>query len=128
MPYVDKAKKYAHNKVWRKVHPEGNRARANKYRKDHLMESAQARVRKQARYKAILTIYKLTVGCQDCGYKVHAEALDLDHRPEEAKLFALSRGWAYSWDKVIAEAEKCDVVCANCHRVRTADRRQSASH
>jgi hypothetical protein len=26
-------------------------------------------------------------------------------------------GW--SWDKIMAEVLKCDVVCANCHRIRT---------
>jgi hypothetical protein len=27
-----------------------------------------------------------------------------------------------AWPLVLAEVEKCDVVCSNCHRVRTAAR------
>lgn len=26
------------------------------------------------------------------------------------------------WRKVLEEIEKCDLVCANCHRVRTVER------
>jgi L-lysine 2,3-aminomutase len=74
--------------------------------------------------QGILQLYKLIIGCQDCGYGEHAEALDFDHRPNEDKLFTISgHKHRYSWAAIIAEVEKCDVVCANCHRVRTANRR-----
>jgi hypothetical protein len=28
----------------------------------------------------------------------------------------------YSWDALLAEIAKCEIVCANCHRVRTHNR------
>lgn len=64
--------------------------------------------------------------CMDCGNRYPACAMDFDHRPGVIKLGNLSRisnlGW--SPDRILAEIEKCDLVCANCHRVRTASRRK----
>lgn len=66
---------------------------------------------------------KLDSGCVDCGYNKHAEALDFDHilpgKTAKISLVAISR----TWDKVLEEIALCEVVCANCHRVRTASRR-----
>ena len=61
----------------------------------------------------------------DCGYNRHPEALDFDHRPGVNKLFNIGeKVGSYSLDKIWAEIAKCDVVCRNCHAVRTAERRQ----
>ena len=68
--------------------------------------------------------YKLTEGCTDCGYNAHAEALEFDHRPGVEKLFNIGEKiGSYSIEKIWAEIAKCDVVCANCHAVRTVSRR-----
>ena len=71
-----------------------------------------------------INAFKLKQGCADCGYKEHVEALDFDHRPGVKKVgniatLKLQAGWA----ALLEEIDKCDVVCANCHRVRTANRR-----
>jgi hypothetical protein len=31
------------------------------------------------------------------------------------------------WSEIEAEMAKCDLVCANCHRIRTAERRAATS-
>lgn len=64
---------------------------------------------------------KLESGCADCGYNEYACALEFDHVRGE-KEFNLSRFQGRSWKRVLAEIEKCDVICANCHRVRTQTR------
>jgi len=58
--------------------------------------------------------------CVDCGFEGPPFMFDFDHRDPEQKLFALS-GQMTNWTKAErdAEAEKCDLVCANCHRRRT---------
>lgn len=62
--------------------------------------------------------------CMDCGGQYPAVAMDFDHRPDEEKLFSITRAYMdnYSDEEILAEIEKCDLVCANCHRVRTAIR------
>ena len=67
---------------------------------------------------------KMSRGCADCGYNAHAIALDFDHINDD-KIDGVSRmvSKRRPWRDVLAEVEKCEVVCANCHRVRTADRR-----
>ena len=55
--------------------------------------------------------------CQICGYSRCLIALDFHHIDESTKEFELSqRDLTRSWEKIIDEAEKCLLVCANCHR------------
>lgn len=61
--------------------------------------------------------------CKDCKNSYHIEAMEFDHCRGEKK-FELSRGTKYGTKTVRAEIAKCDLVCANCHRIRTAARRQ----
>lgn len=77
--------------------------------------------RKRAARYAWLQQLKLSRGCLDCGYNARAEALDFDHLGD--KQFTISNDMGLSKAMLEAEIAKCDVVCANCHRVRTADRR-----
>lgn len=75
-----------------------------------------------AKRRAILDGIKLYKGCVDCGYVAHAEALDFDH-VRGTKLFSIAPSRTRNLEVLMAEINKCDVVCANCHRVRTALRR-----
>ena len=65
-----------------------------------------------------LGIYKLWVGCHDCGYRDDPRALQFDH-VRGVKLKAVSAMVTYSLEHLIAEIEKCDVRCANCHIIKT---------
>jgi hypothetical protein len=52
--------------------------------------------------------------------------MDFDHRDDEVKLFEIADDLATrvvsTYAKLDAEIAKCDVVCANCHRIRTQAR------
>lgn len=68
--------------------------------------------------------YKLEQGCADCGYKEHSAALEFDHvrgvkKANVAQLVGRGR------KVVFEEISKCDVVCANCHNIRTHNRRSA---
>lgn len=57
--------------------------------------------------------------CMDCG-ESDIVVLEFDHlRDKVADVSVLARE-GYSLDKVRREIDKCEVVCANCHRRRTA--------
>lgn len=62
--------------------------------------------------------YFETHHCVDCG-ESDPLVLEFDHLGD--KSFNIADGMRRrSWETVLAEIAKCEVVCANCHRRRTA--------
>lgn len=61
--------------------------------------------------------------CKDCGND-DVRVLEFDHLPEHKKEFDISLGLKnnYSKARMQGEIDKCDVVCANCHKIRTVER------
>ncbi len=60
------------------------------------------------------------VPCADCGEKYPPCVMDFDHRRAEEKNFSIGPSVTNKgFSEIMAEIEKCDVVCANCHRLRT---------
>lgn len=55
--------------------------------------------------------------CQSCGYNKCIGALAFHHRNPNEKKFGLSVNnlWAKTWENIQKEAEKCDLLCMNCH-------------
>lgn len=73
--------------------------------------------------RAKVAAFKLEKGCADCGYKAHPAALEFDHLPGFQKLNEVNRiVTTGNEEKTFDEIKKCEVVCANCHRIRTASR------
>lgn len=67
--------------------------------------------------------HKEGIGCIDCGEKYPYFMLDLDH-VTGSKSFNISQFRNHTIDPELikAEIDKCEVVCANCHRMRTHQR------
>ncbi len=54
--------------------------------------------------------------CVKCGYAKCVDALAFHHRESGSKDFSFSEGGiTRSWDRIRAELDKCELVCANCH-------------
>lgn len=54
--------------------------------------------------------------CTLCGYDKSSRALHFHHKRREDKEFEMARLISLrSWDRAFSEAEKCELVCANCH-------------
>lgn len=61
--------------------------------------------------------------CADCGVQYPPYVMQFDHREPKTKLFVIGASlFSRSLSAVLAEIEKCDVVCANCHFQRTWER------
>ncbi len=59
--------------------------------------------------------------CADCGGRYPAAVMEYDHLGDKkADIARLSKGTAVS--RLFTEIAKCDLVCANCHRLRTLGR------
>jgi hypothetical protein len=63
--------------------------------------------------------------CTDCGGVFHPVAMQWDHRPGAAKLGDVATLQRGRRSLLLAEIAKCDLVCANCHAVRTYIRRRN---
>lgn len=56
--------------------------------------------------------------CKDCRRRFPSVCMDFDHRRGRKK-FAIGKALGCGMRALAAELAKCDVVCANCHRIRT---------
>ena len=73
--------------------------------------------------------YKINIGCIDCGYKENHFALEFDHiknsgLPYTGKQRTVASLMYNSWKVILSEISKCDIVCANCHAIRTMSRKK----
>lgn len=104
--------KAAYQRDWYRRNANRHRANAARLRAD-LRKRNQAAVR-QAK----------DVPCADCGVRYPAYVMDFDHvRGKKRDNIGLMKAYAGN-ATLLAEIAKCDVVCANCHRVRSHRRRQ----
>ena len=62
--------------------------------------------------------------CERCGYDKCIDALEFHHLNPDEKDFGVSCGDTRSLEKLKAEADKCIMVCANCHREIHAEERE----
>jgi len=84
--------------------------------KDKVRENSKNRTRE---------IWKLKSGpCVDCGNRFHPCQMDFDHKEGTHKYKNVS-ALAGSKEKLQEEIKKCDLVCSNCHRLRTFNRKQT---
>jgi hypothetical protein len=61
--------------------------------------------------------------CTDCGHPFPPQVLQWDHLPGVLKLGEISTGLrGRSRDDILDEIAKCELVCTNCHAIRTFQR------
>jgi hypothetical protein len=107
------------------------RACRSAYGKEHYAANRQRYIDQAAAHKrelrlvrtALLIEFFETHPCADCG-ETDPVVLEFDHLYDKAfniGTHLLQR----KWQTILDEIAKCEVVCANCHRRRTAQRRGS---
>lgn len=81
-----------------------------------------ASVARRARTQRLMMDYLADKACADCG-ETDPVVLQFDHVTGEKVLnvsWAVHNGWA--WERILSEIDKCEIVCANDHARRTAER------
>jgi hypothetical protein len=93
-------------------------------------EHCRERIAKRARRildenRRLLLEYLFEHPCVDCG-EPDPVVLDFDHVTDEKLANVSELVFRHkAWEVIAAEIAKCEVVCANCHRRRTAIRAQT---
>lgn len=78
---------------------------------------------RQAQRQQLLNQLK-DVPCKDCGQRFPPYCMDFDHVRGE-KFKDLSDIKSHALQVIMDEVAKCEIVCANCHRIRTYTRSQN---
>lgn len=104
MPYKDKEQQREAARRWARSNRTKNNDLRTKYRK---------------RNQIIANAFK-DVPCADCGKQYPPCVMDFDHA-DSIKVDGVAKmiHKAVPIEKLVEEILKCDVVCANCHRIRT---------
>lgn len=92
-------------------------------RRKYIDRAKKRRAPVRIRNRVWVRKHKALRACVDCGGKFHHAAMDFDHTAKN-KRAAVARlvGSCLSLNTLRAEIRKCDLVCSNCHRVRTFKR------
>ena len=99
-------------------------ANARNYQKNH--EREKARLLRQVAEKRIhiqqeLVAYLSDHPCVDCG-ETDIIVLEFDHVGEKLGNISTLANGGRSWARILVEIAKCEVRCANCHRLKTLER------
>lgn len=106
MPYKDKEKQR-----------EANRRCMQRYYERHPERQISATAHRRKELKKWFREYKSTLSCIKCG-ESHPSCLDFHHRDPSLKDLNMQQVILYGWSRkrILEEIERCDVLCANCHR------------
>ncbi len=96
------------------------RTQARNTHGEHTGPSAKYSQRRLLEFREWLSSLKAHP-CLDCGKRRPPEAMDYDHVSDN-KIHGISSMWSWGRARVLAEVAKCELVCANCHRIRTQTR------
>lgn len=99
--------------------PLGRSAEAIVAKRRRRAESWLSYLRKRRRTRKNMLLALRGGRCEDCGYSTSVAALEFHHRDATTKDFGVGN-FNGSWQRLLDEAEKCDLLCANCHRRRHA--------
>ncbi len=108
---------YERSKKWKENNKEKVNANQRRYRAENGQRMARLALQKR-RAKLIQWFkgYKANLSCKKCDEN-HPACLVFHHRDPKTKQFQISAAVGRSFGKntILAEIEKCDVLCANCH-------------
>jgi tRNA A-37 threonylcarbamoyl transferase component Bud32 len=135
------AQRQAHaTQAWRDANPEKSAEYSARYRANHpeqaAAHAAKARTtphhrenfaRRKLRNRRWSWEYRLERGCCDCGLK-DPRVLEFDHIDGKSAEVSTMVTDGQALEAIIAEADRCEVRCRNCHFIITLERQNAYSH
>ena len=88
-------------------HYAGGQSKCTKCNSEHRLKNRRKFIQEAVEYKG--------GNCKKCGYNKCQAALEFHHRDPSQKEFQICNKNSMS-KKVKKELDKCDMLCANCHR------------
>jgi hypothetical protein len=86
----------------------------------HVANVAARRRAEETRIISLIVAFLRQHPCVDCG-EDNPVVLEFDHvRGIKGNSVCNMIGLGYSWAKIYAEIQKCEVRCCKCHRIKTA--------
>jgi hypothetical protein len=94
------------------------------YQKEHYINNKKSYISRNKNFKKAnqdnMINFLQDKSCLDCGNK-DSRVLEFDHLSDKSKNISETlNNW--SWERILTEIAKCDIVCCNCHRLRTLKR------
>ena len=102
---------------YRRTHAKEAAELTRKWRESHLEQRKFQEKRSKMRKQEFFWSLKQKP-CTDCHIQFHPVAMDFDHLPGYEKL-SINGFTGMSNTRLVEETKKCELVCANCHRIRT---------
>jgi hypothetical protein len=97
------------------------------YRLSHRQERLEQGRKRRFNARELVSLIK-SVPCADCNIQYPVCVMDLDHvRGVKFKNVSTMIDNTAGLKSIMAEVDKCEVVCSNCHRIRTAARKAGAA-
>lgn len=91
-----------------------------KYKTEYNKRSKERRERLFEENSLLVVNFLKNNPCVNCS-ESNILVLDFDHKDKKDKKYDISRMLSsYKWNTILKEIKKCQVLCANCHRIKTA--------
>lgn len=92
---------------------------------DNKADYVKRKTERQVVIRNFLINYKTGKSCTDCGIIYPHYVLEFDHLRDKVFELAYAVARGYSLDVIRNEIAKCELVCANCHKTRTFNRKHT---
>lgn len=108
MAYKDAEERRKNKRAWYKLNSE---------------KEVQKVIERRKETKAWLQEYKKQLSCERCGmsFSEHPECCDFHHNDAREKEANIAQLVYYSKERILKEIAKCSPLCANCHRIISAE-------
>lgn len=115
----NKSRKDGFNSICRQCSKSSSKQYYRLNSQKHKLETAKRAKQQKEKNKEFVYSYLLTHPCVACG-EADPIVLEFDHLKDKKFEIARMVASGFSFSSIKTEIDKCQVLCANCHRRKTA--------